>query len=558
MIPCSMVVGSSVSRMSHDMPNRGYLPAGCARGGGLPGLTRRRRDEAETLSRVYFNTDVVPLLTRLGCNSGGCHGKATGQNGFKLSLLGFEPDLDYEAIVQEARGRRLFPAAPAQSLLLLKATGTSPTAAASGWKSAPRITRPSCAGSRTARPGRAPPTRCWNGSPSHPNAASSMPDVRQQPLRVTAHFSDGTTRDVTRQAVYQSNEPDIAEVNDAGVVQVKNRSGLFAVMVRYADQIAVFHGTVPHTQKRPAVAAVLDAWDKVERAFGTSTGICGASGSGWASCPRRRPTTANSSAGRRSTSAARCPRPTRWAYVSRHAARQAGPADRPPARPAGVRQLLRAASGATSCGTAAAATAPASSAPGTALFAGWIRDCLADNMPYDRFVSEILTAIGQPGNQSADGLVSDRAHHAGLRGIGGAGVSWHSHSVCPVPSPSGGALEPGRLLPAGGRLRPRRPQGRLRRRRGSHQRNDLSGRRGRSRASAHRAGDAAAAAGRAGLQARPLRRPAPQPGPVDDGARQPLFRPDHGEPHVGPFLRPRHHPPDRRCPQHEPAEQPRT
>src|ERR1019366_3219570 len=52
---------------------------------------------------VYFNTDVVPLLTKLGCNSGGCHGKTGGQNGFSLSLLGFERSEEFEAIVQEAR-----------------------------------------------------------------------------------------------------------------------------------------------------------------------------------------------------------------------------------------------------------------------------------------------------------------------------------------------------------------------------------------------------------------------------------------------------------------------
>src|SRR5258705_6178677 len=71
---------------------------------------------------VYFNTDVVPLLTKLGCNSGGCHGKAGGQNGFSLSLLGFEPEQDFEAIAQEARRRRIMSAAPASSLFLLKAT----------------------------------------------------------------------------------------------------------------------------------------------------------------------------------------------------------------------------------------------------------------------------------------------------------------------------------------------------------------------------------------------------------------------------------------------------
>src|SRR5262249_7569530 len=72
---------------------------------------------------INFGNQVVPIFTKLGCNSGGCHGKASGQNGFKLSLLGFEPEVDYNSLVKEARGRRLFPAAPENSLLLLKAAG---------------------------------------------------------------------------------------------------------------------------------------------------------------------------------------------------------------------------------------------------------------------------------------------------------------------------------------------------------------------------------------------------------------------------------------------------
>src|SRR4029077_19740260 len=73
---------------------------------------------------INFGNQIVPIFTKLGCNSGGCHGKASGQNGFKLSLLGFEPQVDYEALVKESRGRRLFPAAPDYSLLLRKATGS--------------------------------------------------------------------------------------------------------------------------------------------------------------------------------------------------------------------------------------------------------------------------------------------------------------------------------------------------------------------------------------------------------------------------------------------------
>src|SRR5262249_30957165 len=72
---------------------------------------------------INFGNQVVPVFTKLGCNSGGCHGKASGQNGFKLSLLGFEPEVDFTSLVKEARGRRLFPAAPERSLLLMKATG---------------------------------------------------------------------------------------------------------------------------------------------------------------------------------------------------------------------------------------------------------------------------------------------------------------------------------------------------------------------------------------------------------------------------------------------------
>ena len=67
---------------------------------------------------VSFPNDVVPLLTRAGCNGGACHGTPKGKNNFRLSLLGFEPKADYEFLTRESRGRRIFPAAPERSLLL--------------------------------------------------------------------------------------------------------------------------------------------------------------------------------------------------------------------------------------------------------------------------------------------------------------------------------------------------------------------------------------------------------------------------------------------------------
>ena len=75
---------------------------------------------------VNFPNQIVPIFTKFGCNGGGCHGKIAGQNGFRLSLLGSEPAEDYEHLVRESRGRRLFPAAPDTSLLLTKSIGSVP------------------------------------------------------------------------------------------------------------------------------------------------------------------------------------------------------------------------------------------------------------------------------------------------------------------------------------------------------------------------------------------------------------------------------------------------
>ena len=75
---------------------------------------------------VSFQNEVIPILTKAGCNSGGCHGKAEGQNGFKLSIFGFDPASDYDALVKESRGRRIFLASPQQSLLFRKASARIP------------------------------------------------------------------------------------------------------------------------------------------------------------------------------------------------------------------------------------------------------------------------------------------------------------------------------------------------------------------------------------------------------------------------------------------------
>src|SRR5687768_17242269 len=78
--------------------------------------TAKAEDSPGPLS---FVRDIQPILTKSGCNGGSCHAKAiTGQRGFRLSLLGFEAEEDYESIVKQAKGRRVFPPAPEESLLL--------------------------------------------------------------------------------------------------------------------------------------------------------------------------------------------------------------------------------------------------------------------------------------------------------------------------------------------------------------------------------------------------------------------------------------------------------
>jgi hypothetical protein len=193
---------------------------------------------------INFANQVVPIFTKLGCNSGGCHGKASGQNGFKLSLLGFEPEVDYNSLVKEARGRRLFPAAPDNSLLLLKATGIM--AHGGGKKLEPGsdeyrlIRRWIAAGMPQGRPADPVVTRIS----IYPEQRILARQNRQQ-FAVYAHYSDGSTEDITRRAQYESNDTDITVVDGAGLVRTLGMSGEAAIMARYQGQVATFRATVP-------------------------------------------------------------------------------------------------------------------------------------------------------------------------------------------------------------------------------------------------------------------------------------------------------------------------
>ncbi|MCW5560153.1 MAG: DUF1549 domain-containing protein, partial [Verrucomicrobiae bacterium] len=193
---------------------------------------------------IHFANQIVPIFTKYGCNGGGCHGKAAGQNGFRLSLLGFEPGEDYEHLVKESRGRRLFPAAPERSLLLTKATAQLPHG-----------------GGKRMEPGSDDYQLIvrWI-TQGLPVGAADAPTVARlevypperilplnggQQLVVTAHYTDGSTEDVTRRALYEPNDKDMASADALGRVKVFNQPGVVSVMVRYQSQVAVFRATVP-------------------------------------------------------------------------------------------------------------------------------------------------------------------------------------------------------------------------------------------------------------------------------------------------------------------------
>lgn len=193
---------------------------------------------------VYFAGDVVPMLTRAGCNSGGCHGKADGQNGFRLSLLGFDPASDFEALAREGRGRRVFPAAPEASLLLRKATAQ--TTHGGGKRIEPdgpeyRLLRRWVATGTPFRPDAEPRLIAFDLFP----ARRPTQQEGSQQLRAVARYDDGTVRDVTRAAQYQVNAPDIAAVGPTGLVTALESVGEAAVMARYNGKVAVARITVP-------------------------------------------------------------------------------------------------------------------------------------------------------------------------------------------------------------------------------------------------------------------------------------------------------------------------
>ncbi len=183
---------------------------------------------------VDFRTDVIAALSRAGCNQGACHGSPNGKNGFRLSLRGFEPDVDIHTLTRGEFGRRIDRQNPANSLFLLKGTGSvshqGGVRLKAGEPAYEVLKRWVAEGCRDAGPASLVKLEVTLGTLRLPS------DVTTKQLTVRAHFKNGEVRDVTDLTVFSVNTAGAATVSPAGLVEFK-RTGEASILVRYLDQI---------------------------------------------------------------------------------------------------------------------------------------------------------------------------------------------------------------------------------------------------------------------------------------------------------------------------------
>lgn len=364
-------------------------------GGWLPGeALGQQRDQAEALqsdplnpSPLDFRNDVAPILTKLGCNGGGCHGKSTGRGGFLLSLFGFRPHDDYLSITRGSRARRVFPAAPEQSLLLRKATMSVPHGGGKRVSAdAPeyRLLRDWIAANTPWGPSTAPRLVGLSLEPKQ----QVLDHHQQLQLTAVATYADGSRRDVSRLVEYRSNTPTIAAVGEHGLVTSAARSGETAIVALYQGEVAVSRMVIPRAETTPdeqrrleefPVANLIDAHtlSKWRQLRVPPVALCGDATflrRATVQLAGRLPTTdevreflASSSQDKREQLVARLLGSEdyadhfaqKWCDILR--IKRRGQKDR---------------------------------MYGTTAFHRWVRNALAANLPYDQFVREIITATG--------------------------------------------------------------------------------------------------------------------------------------------------------------------
>jgi len=340
---------------------------------------------AETALPLSFQQDIVPILTRRGCNGGACHGKATGRGGFRLSLFGYNPDLDYASITRASGSRRITPLDSPASLLLQKPAMTVPHGGGRRlFPAEPEFQQLSrwIEDHALRHPADSSDAPQLTGLTVEPQQRSLQPDTRQQVV-ATARFSDGSQRDVTRLVTFQSNDPTIAAVDEWGLVSTKKRIGETAIVATYSGRVAVSRIRIP--LDRPWTGPdfpIRHFVDELVLAQLKGLGIPPSATCNDAAFLRRAtqqitgrlPTPAEQQAFAQSSTS------TRRGQLVQRLLNDPGYADHFAQKWSGILRNKR--------------RGQAPRIPGTIAFHRWIRNSIADNVSYDEFVREIVTATG--------------------------------------------------------------------------------------------------------------------------------------------------------------------
>jgi len=206
-----------------------------AKAAGVAATVKVRVSGAKAPFTWSFRNHVIPVFTKMGCNQGACHGALAGKNGFKLTLRGYDPELDYDALTRQSLGRRVSLADPQASLILRKPAFEIPHGG--GKRFAPNSLEYRVIGEWIAAGAPAP-------QPADPEVASLevfpaealLAKGSEQQLVVRAKYTDGRVDDVTQWVKYSSNNEGVASVDESGLVKV-NGSGEAAVTLWYSSRV---------------------------------------------------------------------------------------------------------------------------------------------------------------------------------------------------------------------------------------------------------------------------------------------------------------------------------
>lgn len=332
--------------------------------------------------KLDFLTDVAPVFTRYGCNSGGCHGKKGGQEGFELALLGFEPEADYDRLVKDGDGYRIDLDKPDESYLLRKATKAEPHAGGQRFKrdSAPyRLLRRWIAQGAPRRGDNKAVVERIEVLPSH----RILQRREQQRLSVIAILSDGSIREVGRLSQFTPNQPSLVSVSQDGVAVAGDVAGVGSIMVRYQAHVAVFQASVPTGDSIKEFPASLNLVDDFVFEQLRRLGIPASIACDDATFIRRAtidiagriPTVDETAAFTTSND------PKKFADLIDRLIKSDDCADYFAGKWAALLRNRR--------------NSLKDPREPTAAFYQWIRETLRDNRPYDEFVRDVLTATGQ-------------------------------------------------------------------------------------------------------------------------------------------------------------------